>query len=330
VGPGDSCCCASHASKLLRPSSVDCGPSRRISTPSRASRSSHRYNVVRTWPASTAAFRGCEDPNEDRDIRSPEGGYGLSVQRDRKVRQRHLDWVGCYNTRDLGGLPTIDGGETCWQSVIRSDTLNRLSVDGRKAMLAYGVRSIIDLRAVHEVQRWPSSFAVSDGGVLTYLNLPIEYYYPHVGALLSGAQSRAEAYCIILDHYPDAVVAIMEAIASARPGGVVIHCYSGKDRTGIVTGLLLSLVGVPPSMIAEDYAESQQRLRRYYEQQPVQAGSTSVPSFWLLPTATADDMHRMLTHVATRYGGPDAYLRAAGMVDAQVAQLRGRLSPGRS
>src|SRR5262249_37071735 len=150
--------------------------------------------------------------------------------------QRLLAWDGCYNARDLGGLPTLDGSQTRWRAVIRSDLLNRLSGAGVQAMLDYGVRTIIDLRGFQDAQTEPSVFAapLTNDYRPTYLNLPLEHYYPHVSALISKAESRAEVYCIILDHYAAAVVTIMRAIATAQPGGVVVHCHAGKDRTGIV------------------------------------------------------------------------------------------------
>jgi hypothetical protein len=62
--------------------------------------------------------------------------------------QRHLTWEGCYNTRDLGGLPTVDGGETDWQAVIRSDILSRLTAQGRRALLDYhGIGSGVRTRS---------------------------------------------------------------------------------------------------------------------------------------------------------------------------------------
>jgi protein tyrosine/serine phosphatase len=224
-------------------------------------------------------------------------------------------------------LPTVDGGETRWRAVIRSDFVNRLSGNGLQAMLDYGVRTIVDLRGPEEVQKEPSAFATptSDPRAPTYLHRQIEWYYPHVGALIAKAQSRAEVYCIILDHYPDAVMAIMQAIANAQPGGVVIHCNAGQDRTGIVSGMLLSLVDVPVDAIAGDYAESQRRLWPLIQKRLAEAGSEAALDYWLRPTATADMMVAMLAHVQTRYGGVPAYLRAAGMTEAEIDRLRARL-----
>ena len=65
-------------------------------------------------------------------------------------RLRHLGWEGCRNVRDLGGYPAMHGHATCWHAIVRADNLASLTAAGRAALVAYGVRSIIDLRRPHE------------------------------------------------------------------------------------------------------------------------------------------------------------------------------------
>lgn len=241
--------------------------------------------------------------------------------------QRLLHWPNCYNVRDLGGLLAGDGRTTRRQAVIRADHLGRLTKDGREALLDYGVRTVIDLRGPQEVREWPSVFSEGDGtaALPTYLHRPLERYEPQVGALIRQANSRAEVYAIVVDHYPDCMAEVMRAILQARPGGVVFHCHSGKDRTGMVAALLLSLVGVPAEVVIADYAESQEHLRPLYEEQVAAAGGDEQLSFWSRPTATAEMMVQFLDHLDIRYGGAVAYLSAAGLSDAELVQLRERL-----
>ncbi len=72
------------------------------------------------------------------------------------MRQRQLQWEGCFNIRDLGGLPTIEGTITRWKVVIRADLLGRLNTSGYEALLAYGIKTIIDIRGPNEVEVEPS------------------------------------------------------------------------------------------------------------------------------------------------------------------------------
>jgi protein-tyrosine phosphatase len=242
-----------------------------------------------------------------------------------QLRSRHLNWQQCYNTRDLGGLPTKRGKETCWQAVIRSDNLSRLTEQGQQALLDYGVRTIIDLRPPQEVAKWPSAVIESRDHPVAYLNLPIEKYYPHVSALITQAKSRGEVYCIILDHYPDLFVEIMRAIAKAQPGGIVVHCHAGKDRTGIVSALLLGFVGVPADIIAADYAESQVRLQSLEPKTISGIEDGEGRDFWQQPTATKEMMVLMLEHIDKHYGGAEKYLQASGLSSADADQLKSRL-----
>ncbi len=242
-----------------------------------------------------------------------------------RALERHLAWEGCYNTRDLGGLETVDGGETRWQAVIRSDLLGRLTARGRRAMLDYGVRTVIDLRASREVQEKPSIRVPSDGTeTLTYLNLPLSKFDLHVETLIRQASTRAQIYSIVLDAYPDAVAEVMRAIVTAPPGGVVIHCHSGKDRTGIVAALLLRLAGVPDDAIAADYAASRERLLLVRELVDKESAADE-PDTWNPRTVTLETMHEMLAHVDVVYGGASAYLERAGLSCTEIEQLRNRL-----
>jgi protein-tyrosine phosphatase len=240
---------------------------------------------------------------------------------------RHLDWDACYNVRDLGGLPTLDGGATRWGSIIRADILARLTETGRQALAEYGVRTVIDLRSPDQVAEEPSAFVVTPQKATdpAYFVLPVEAYYPHVGALINQAQSRAEVYCITLDHYPANMAAILRTIANAEPGAVVIHCHAGKDRTGVVVALLLALAGVPDEQIAADYAESQARLWPLYEQMVAEAGGEDKVGFWTKPTATPEMMLTTLAHLRNKYGGVREYLSWIGLTDTEIDQLRRRL-----
>lgn len=239
---------------------------------------------------------------------------------------RHLSWPHCYNARDLGGLPTEDGKETCRRAVIRSDIANRLTQEGRQALIDYGVRTIIDLRSPQETAEEPSLFA--GDARLAYLNLPLVRGEPHAGILIEQAQTREEEYCIIVDYHADAVAAVMRAILGAEPGGILIHCHAGKDRTGIVVALLLRLAGVPAEVVAADYAQSQQRLWPLYEKIVEEAGGEDKAGSWLKPTATEEMMAHMLAHLDTDYGGVAAYLSAAGLTAGEMARLKERLCAG--
>lgn len=215
---------------------------------------------------------------------------------------RHLAWEACYNARDLGGMPLADGRETRWRAVIRSDTLGRLTPAGRQALFDYGVRTLIDLRSPQEIAADPYDFN-GRHTALQYLNLPLDKQEPHASVLMDSAPTLAAMYIVMLDYYADAVTAVMAAIAHARPGGIVIHCSAGKDRTGIVVALLLHFNGVTPAAIARDYAATQARLWPLYEKLIAEAGGEAQVATYLKPLTPPETVLTMLEHVDQRYGG---------------------------
>lgn len=259
---------------------------------------------------------------------------------------RALYWPACYNVRDLGGLPTVDGRVTRWRAIIRSDIPARLTDAGQQALLDYGVHTILDLREPSQVVEEPSLFMTQpdDVNMPTYLNLPLETREPTVSALISAARDRTEVYQLIVDHYPAQIAKIMRAIGGAREGGILIHCHAGKDRTGIVVALVLGLAGVPGEIIAADYTESQLCLWPLWEKliEAVRNNSTNMGQ-WLTkmvaeaggdrkkvgellkPTATTEMMDSLLAHMKRRYGGVRDYLLTTGLTAEELTQIRNRL-----
>jgi protein tyrosine/serine phosphatase len=237
---------------------------------------------------------------------------------------RTLDWDGCWNVRDLGGLVTADGRYTRRHTLIRSDLLGRLTPQGKQQLLDYGVRTIVDLRSPNEVEEDPSAAFGPVDGAPDYLIVSAETRTPQLMALFKQAETRAELYRISLDHYAENNVCILRAIAGAAEGGVVFHCHSGKDRTGITAALLLDLAGVDPQAIAADYAETQKRLWPYYEKWVAEHG-VDENDRWLIPITQPQTMLDTLAHLQDKYGGTETYLKQAGMTAEEIERLRVRM-----
>lgn len=69
----------------------------------------------------------------------------------------------------------------------------------------------------------------------------------------SGLWATALYFPAFLDRFPDRVAAAVAAVAAAPPGAVVVHCGVGRDRTQLVTLVLLALAGVLPEEIVADH-----------------------------------------------------------------------------
>jgi len=122
-----------------------------------------------------------------------------------------LDWPGCRNVRDLGGLPTVSGGRTVPGVLIRSDDHCLLTEAGVAAVRAVPVARILDLRWAWECERHPSPFA-SD---------PAYYHVPLIEEVLPY-DPPDDSYAPMLDHNGDRIARAFRALAAAPPGGAVI------------------------------------------------------------------------------------------------------------
>jgi protein-tyrosine phosphatase len=243
---------------------------------------------------------------------------------------RRLEWEGCLNARDLGGYATADGRETRWGAVVRSDSPAALTEAGRAALAGYGVRAIVDLRLPQELADYPNPFAEPGDHGIAYTNVS---FIDPAAAPPDAVTTLAEDYLQMLDRYRAGVAEAMAAIAGAPDGAVVIHCAAGKDRTGLISALLLGLVGVPAETIAADYAMTAELLRsrerEWLESCPPEERAER-EAMIARYAPTAEVMLEVLGRLAERYGGVEAYLLAAGVPREDLERLRDRLlAPGR-
>ncbi len=173
------------------------------------------------------------------------------MMKDLKSFQRHLKLAGCHNLRELGGYTTSDGKQTQWSTLLRSDSLHRLSVSSQQQLLDYGVRTIIDLRTPSEVNR--KEYALSNASEIEYFNLPLIEDRSQVESIKD--KQLLEHNCFFLEERQRQIKTILETIATEQTT-IVIHCSAGKERTGIIIALLLAVANVPVASIAEDYLKS--------------------------------------------------------------------------
>jgi protein-tyrosine phosphatase len=238
---------------------------------------------------------------------------------------RLLDWEGGLNARDLGGYATEDGRETRWGAVVRSAALATLTEAGRAALADYGVRAIVDLRLPDELADHPNPFAEPGDHGIAYTNVS---FIDPAAAPPNAVTTLAEDYLQMLDRYRHGVAEAMAAIARAPDGAVVIHCAAGKDRTGLISALLLGLVDVPAETIAADYAMTAELLRPREQEwlaayPPEERAEREAMIARYAPTAEV--MLAVLAGLTERYGGVEPYLLEAGVSRADLERLRERM-----
>lgn len=229
-----------------------------------------------------------------------------------------LDWPGCRNVRDVGGLPTGDGRAVREGVLIRADSLQYLTADGVEAVRRSGVSRILDLRGDGEVAIAPTPFTGTALAVRQRLADPADPDH--------GQPTIVEACTWMLDQRPELFAAAVKAIADEPDGAVVVHCHGGKDRTGMVVALALSVAGVPEEEIVADYYLTQSRLADWLaEQLAAEPDASRHPEMIEFRDTRAESIVAILRHLDDRYGGPEAYLRHGGLTAADLDKLRARL-----
>ena len=242
---------------------------------------------------------------------------------------RQLTWDGCVNIRDLGGLPTEDGVETLYGAVVRADNIATLSEQGRRELLAYGVKRVIDLRWIDERNEDPQ---VELG--VEVLHLPLfgdhnerrETDRQLLERIRDHAESRRVMYLEHLDVYGERFATAVAAVASAPEGCVLVHCAAGVDRAGLVAALLLRLAQVPIDDVAADFALSRDNWAPHASEWIEETEDEREREFRrFLAAMPGESMRGVLEELDRRYGGAESYLRAAGLPEADVHRIRARL-----
>jgi protein-tyrosine phosphatase len=246
------------------------------------------------------------------------------------VIERALTWDGCLNVRDLGGHRTEDGRTTRFGAIVRADSIRQLSDDGWRDLVDYGIETIVDLRFHGELEADPPRDVEAQVVHVPVFPEPDEREWREIDELAQQAPSDAEAtstvYRELLERRRPYFAGAVTAVADARPGGVLVHCTAGKDRTGLVTALLLRNAGVPVATIGDDYALSEHYLADATRAW-VEAAANDAERRWRrrLSRTPAAAMTGVVQHVERTHGSVQAYLRGGGADDDALARARARL-----
>ena len=255
------------------------------------------------------------------------------------VSERWVNLAGAANVRDLGGLPARDGATTRFGRVLRADNLQGLTGEDVDHLVgALGLREVIDLRTSSEVaSEGPGPLARLDGITIHHCSLLPE----------AGRRTDVEAadsvlptafpsdpgtwdltglhYTHYLSRRPDSVLAALRAIAYAS-GATVAHCAAGKDRTGVITAMALSVAGVDRDAIVADYVATGERLEAVLHRlraSPTYAADLDGSSIdEHLPRPEA--MQTLLGYLDQECAGPLGWLARHGWTarDAEALQTR--------
>jgi protein-tyrosine phosphatase len=240
---------------------------------------------------------------------------------------RSVVFESVFNVRDLGGLPTADGGTIRPGRLFRGDGVHRLDGDDLDRARALELRTVVDLRTAGEIER--STRFPRDRYPVEWHNLPIlerMWSEDDLVATTGAVDFLRDRYLDMLRSGAASIARIVELVADGTP--LLFHCAAGKDRTGVVAAILLSLAGVSHDEIAGDYHATAGAMAAFVDWLTVthpeaMDSMTSQPPEYL--EAPHEAMDGFLLAVDERFGSVEGYVTGLGVAPTTIDRLRAAL-----
>jgi protein-tyrosine phosphatase len=258
-----------------------------------------------------------------------------------------IDLNGLANLRDVGGIPTTDGGKIVPGRLLRADNLQTLTATDVDQLLGLGLTDVIDLRSDYETaQEGPGPLVGSDVRIHQF-SLFREWEFgvgetkPDVRPEVLPEEALpwidlepsvelddevASVYFSYVVDRPDSVLAALRAVARA-PGAALVHCAAGKDRTGTVVALALSVADADRQAIIDDYAASSERVEGVVSR--LKASPTYADNLRDRPLSShlsvPETMISFLRHIDETFGSVQQMLIKMGWTADDNEQLRAKL-----
>ena len=246
--------------------------------------------------------------------------------------QRVLALEGAWNVRTFAGLQGRNGPIPA-MAFVRTADLSRLTAADRDRLAAAGVKLDIDLRTGDEQQQSPDVLADDARFDYQRISLMGTEKMDLQKMMTSFPDTLGAAYVQWLGSNQPQFREVFQRIAAQQDGAVLYHCTAGKDRTGIISGILLDLAGVSREDIVHNYAVS----AHYLEGQPKDSAMNVQMREMIrqhpeiarkmagMGGTAPENMEMFLDALHQQYGGAAGYLKAVGLSDAEIHSLQVRL-----
>jgi protein-tyrosine phosphatase len=258
-----------------------------------------------------------------------------------RTAERLLPLTGGRNFRDLGGYVGADGRQVRWGRIYRSGVMASLTAEDLSYLAALDIDTVCDFRSSGERKREPSAYEKVVGAVLAVTDY--EMNYSDMGAMMA-AKSREDAIIAFSDSYARFAVTLkpqftdlfQRLVRDEAP--LAFNCSAGKDRTGLASALILSVLGVSREDVVADYALSETYVPPDTYLDAMRGGtgpaslSASEQSFFsrmpepvirVLMGTPREVMLRTLARIDADHGGPIAFVKANyGVNDADIDRMR--------
>ncbi|MBB2942127.1 protein tyrosine/serine phosphatase [Actinoplanes lutulentus] len=237
---------------------------------------------------------------------------------------RNLPFAKAYNFRDVGGYTGLDGRTVRWRRLFRADSLHRLSEQDTEAFALLGIKTVIDLRRPFEIEKFGR---VAEEHGVDYRNVVLRHVdwegVEHPEDVLHE-RWLADRYLNFAEDGHEGIAEALRVIASADAAPVVVHCMAGKDRTGTVCALALSLVGVGDEEIAADYALTTEAMRPLTDYL-LRSSPESVLGNEHMFDSPPEAMMMFLEDLRALHGSVENFAKQIGLTDNDLTALRQNL-----
>lgn len=229
--------------------------------------------------------------------------------------QRRYKLEKIVNCRDLGGYPT-EYGVTKFGRFIRCGIGTKPTDSDIKALAELNISTVIDLRGDYEAQVQPTEMER-----LTENPHHISMYEMNVADIKGEIKiSLSGIYTIIIESYKDNIRKILKLIAEAPDGAVLYHCFLGKDRTGILSMLLLTIAGADEDDIVADYQLTYTYLESYIRENSETMWDVDSSMHYSLP----ETMRSLIDRIKEKYGSVINYILQTGVTESEIEKIRKR------
>ncbi|MCC7554029.1 MAG: tyrosine-protein phosphatase [Methanobacteriaceae archaeon] len=230
---------------------------------------------------------------------------------------------GAYNVRELGGYP-INNGITSFNSFLRGDSLEKVTDKDLRVLEEYGIKNVIDLRG--DIEIGDEVKIIKDNSNLNYKQISLfgdieKAESEDITKMLvdNPEEFLVEIYISALTEAKNTMKKVFDHIATSE-GGILFHCTDGKDRTGIISSLLLNLAGVKKSDIISNY----QITHTYIKENPEvkeQAKQYSEELTYSKP----EYMEKLLKYLEKNYNNAESYLENIAVTEENIEKIKQRL-----
>lgn len=231
------------------------------------------------------------------------------------VLRRHV-FTNILNCRDIGGYPT-NSGSTQFGRFLRCGIVDTPEDWEIEKLSNLGVRTVIDLRGTYEATEMPLNLERING--IDVYNLPL--FELNVATNEGMGLNLAQIYELIIDNYKKNIAKILNVIADAKEGIILYNCFFGKDRTGILTMLLLSIAGASKEDIIADYQQTYTYVKPFIETHRDLLWDSSNEKHYSLP----ETIENVIGRIEKKYGSVIDYVRCTGVSDESITKIKERL-----